>query len=65
MMNTLKVCSLFSGIGGIEFGFMQAEFDIVWANQFDCDAAKTQRHNFGGEYLAERDIMEIIRDYAP
>ena len=46
----MTVGSLFSGIGGIDLGFMQAGFDIVWANEFDRDAAKTYRHNFGGDH---------------
>lgn len=39
MSKNLKVASLFSGIGGIDLGFKQAGFDIVWANDIDKDAA--------------------------
>ena len=55
----MKVCSLFSGIGGIDLGFMQAGFNIVWANEYDKDAAKTYRHNFGNRHLVEKDIRKV------
>ena len=55
----MTICSLFSGIGGIDLGFQQAGFGIVWANEFDKDAAATYRHNFGSEYLVESDICNV------
>lgn len=55
----MKVCSLFSGIGGIDLGFQQAGFDIVWANEFDMDAVTTYRYNFGKEHLVEKDIRKV------
>ena len=55
----MRVASMFSGIGGIDLAFIQAGFDIVWANEFDKDAAKTYRHNFGNNHLVESDIRSI------
>lgn len=55
----MRVASMFSGIGGIDLGFQQAGFDIVWANEFDKDAATTYRLNFGDGLLIEDDIREI------
>ncbi len=55
----MKVCSLFSGIGGIDLGFMQAGFDVVWANEFDKDAATTYRANFGDKHLVQKDIKTV------
>ena len=61
----MKVCSLFSGIGGIDLGFQQAGFEIVWANEFDRDAAKTYRHNFGDTYLLEQNIKNVKTEDIP
>lgn len=58
-MNTLRVASLFAGIGGICLGFKQAGFDVVWANEKDPAACRTYRHNFGDKYLVEGDIRNI------
>ena len=55
----MKVCSLFSGIGGIDIGFIQAGFDIVWANEFDKDATHTYRYNLGDKHLIEKDIRSV------
>ena len=57
--NQLRVCSLFSGIGGIDLGFIQAGFQIVWANEFDKDAVRTYKHNFGSEHICEKDIRTV------
>lgn len=59
MNNKCRVASLFSGIGGIDLGFRQAGFNIVWANEIDKDAAATYNHNFNEKVLIEKDIKEI------
>ena len=41
--NTLKVLSLFAGAGGMDLGFKNAGYDIVWANDFDPDSVKTYK----------------------
>lgn len=61
----MKVCSLFSGIGGIDLGFIQAGFDVIWANEFDKDAATTYRANFGNAYLVQKDIKTISAEEIP
>ena len=55
----IRVCSLFSGIGGIDLGFIQAGFQIAWANEFDEDAVRTYKHNFGSEHICEKDIRSV------
>lgn len=54
-----KVCSLFSGIGGIDLGFKQAGFDIIWANEIDKFACETYKANFGEEHLVNCDIRKV------
>ena len=55
----MKVGSLFAGIGGIDLGFKQAGFDILWANEIDRDACKTYKLNFPETKLFEVDIRKF------
>jgi DNA (cytosine-5)-methyltransferase 1 len=41
------VVSMFSGCGGVDLGFSQAGYEILWANDFNEDACETYRHNIG------------------
>lgn len=59
MIAMIKVGSLFSGIGGIDLGFQQAGFDIIWANEIDKDACKTYQYNFPETHLIEEDITKV------
>jgi len=40
-MSKFKLISLFSGAGGMDLGFKNAGYDIIWANDFEKDAVKT------------------------
>ena len=42
----MRVVSLFSGIGGLDKGFIDAGFNVVWANDFDRYAVRTYNANF-------------------
>lgn len=64
-MNTLRLGSLFSGIGGIDLGFQQAGFEIAFANELDKYACKTYRHNFKNCNLIEDDIRNINAETLP
>lgn len=54
----MKVVSFFSGLGGLDKGFLDAGYDIIWANDFDKYAVETYRANFG-EHIVLGDINEI------
>ena len=41
-----KVGGLFSGIGGIEFGFELANFKILWSNENDPYCVRSFKHNY-------------------
>lgn len=59
--NNLDVVSLFSGIGGLDLGFMYSGYNLVWANDFDKDAVKTYASNVSPKII-EGDITEIYKD---
>lgn len=60
----MKVASLFCGIGGLDKGFINAGFDVIWANDFDKYAVKTYNANF--EMPATlADIMEYSLEDIP
>ena len=61
----MTVCSLFSGIGGIDLAFMQAGFEIVWANEIDKCAADTYKYNLGGNSIVVGDIKNIEANDIP
>ncbi len=60
----MKTISLFSGIGGLDQGFINAGYDIIWANDFDRYAAQTYRANFDSPII-HGDINEIALDSIP
>ena len=63
-MTKPRVVSLFSGAGGMDLGFTQAGFEVIWANEWNKVACKTYRHNFG-DHIICGDIREISSDDVP
>jgi DNA (cytosine-5)-methyltransferase 1 len=60
----LTVASLFAGAGGMDLGFLQAGFQVVWANEAAPDACATYRDNVGG-HLVQGDIHDIPSSAVP
>lgn len=60
----MRVCSLFSGAGGLDLGFQQAGFEIIYANEFDKTIWQTYEKNHNIE-LDRRDITKIKSEEFP
>jgi DNA (cytosine-5)-methyltransferase 1 len=60
----MKVVSLFSGAGGLDLGFVNAGFNIVWANDFDKDAVVTYKNNIG-DHIVYGKIEDIPTEDIP
>ncbi len=60
----MEVVSLFCGLGGLDKGFLEAGFNIVWANDFDKYAVQTYQENYGN-HVVLGDINEIPLDAIP
>lgn len=54
----MKVLSLFSGCGGLDLGFKQQGFNIVWAIDFDKAAVNTYKQNIGDHIICD-DIRNV------
>jgi DNA (cytosine-5)-methyltransferase 1 len=54
-----KILSLFSGCGGLDWGFHQAGYNTVWANDINEWAVKTFTKNFGENIITQKNIEEI------
>ena len=52
------VVSLFAGAGGMDLGFQQAGFDIIWANEYEEIFAETYKKNIGN-HVVVGDIQSI------
>lgn len=60
-MKKHKIISLFSGAGGMDLGFIQSGFEIVWANDFNLDATITYKNNIGN-HIYHGDITNVDFD---
>lgn len=61
----MKIVSFFSGCGGLDLGFEQAGFQIVWANEFDKAIAPTYTKNHPNTVFCDKDIRSISSSDIP
>ena len=61
---SVSVVSLFSGGGGLDLGFKNAGYDILWAIDNNQDAVNTYKANIGEHIICE-DINKIDENKIP
>ena len=57
-----KIVSLFSGAGGLDLGFQQADFPLTFAVDLSPAAIQTHRRNFRGAASVAADLEELGPD---
>ena len=61
----MKVVSFFSGAGGLDKGFEESGFEIIWANEYDKTIWETYEKNFPCTTLDKRSIVKINEKEVP
>jgi len=61
----MKVASFFAGCGGLDLGFEQAGFNVIWANDFDGSVEETYLHNHPQTQFVLGDINSIKPEEIP
>jgi DNA (cytosine-5)-methyltransferase 1 len=61
----MKVVSFFAGAGGLDLGFEQAGFEVVWANEFDKEIWETYQKNHKNTILDTRSIVDVPSSDVP
>ncbi|HBB03032.1 MAG: DNA-cytosine methyltransferase, DNA (cytosine-5-)-methyltransferase [Candidatus Peregrinibacteria bacterium GW2011_GWF2_38_29] len=55
----MDIISLFTGAGGLDFGFEKAGFNTIWANEYDETIWETFEINFPNTILDKRSIVDV------
>jgi len=61
----MKIGALFAGAGGLDLGFEQAGFEVVWANEYDKTIWETYKHNHPNTILNTKSIRDIENSDIP
>jgi DNA (cytosine-5)-methyltransferase 1 len=61
----VKVASLFAGAGGLDLGFENSGFNVVWANEYDKTIWETYQKNHKNTVLDKRSILEVKPEDIP
>src|SRR5699024_2215209 len=62
----MNIVSLFSGAGGMDLGFINQGFEVLWANDFEKDAVATYKKNIGNHItlgdITKIDVNDHVKD---
>lgn len=61
----MNIVSFFAGAGGLDLGFEQAGFQVVWANEYDKEIWETYEKNHTHTHLDRRSIVNIDESEVP
>ena len=61
----MDVVSFFSGCGGLDLGFEQAGFNVIWANEFDKEIHATYRYNHPATILCGDNLYDVKLEDIP
>ncbi len=61
----MKIASFFAGAGGLDLGFQQAGFDVIWANEYDKEIWETYEKNHPNTVLDRRSLLDVRSEDVP
>lgn len=61
----MELATFFSGAGGLDKGFENAGFHVIWANEYDKTIWETFERNFPNATLDRRSIVDVKSEDVP
>ena len=61
----MKIAAFFAGAGGLDLGFEQAGFDVIYANEYDKQIWETYEKNHPKTKLDRRSLRKVDADDVP
>lgn len=61
----MNIVSFFAGAGGLDLGFQNAGFNVIWANEYDKEIWETYQKNHPHTILDKRSIVNIPSNEVP
>lgn len=61
----MNIVSFFAGAGGLDLGFQNAGFNVIWANEYDKEIWETYQKNHPLTILDKRSIVNVPSDEVP